>query len=77
MSRATQWQPLSESDPVPGDTYEIERAGKHYSEMATEIEDQVGRLREIVSGTLQGGYVQALRTAADGLKDELGQTSGR
>jgi hypothetical protein len=77
MSRATQWQPLCESDPTPGDAHEIQRAGKHYSDMATEIEDQVGRLNDIVSGTLQGGYVESLTTAADGLKDGLGQTSGR
>jgi hypothetical protein len=45
--------------------------------MAEEIDQQVQRLRDIVSGTLQGGYVQTLTNAAEGLKDDLARTSGR
>jgi hypothetical protein len=45
--------------------------------MAEEIDQQVHRLKDIVSGTLQGGYVHTLTDAAEGLKDDLGRTSGR
>ncbi len=77
MSRATQWAPLCEPDPTPGTPDEVERAGRHYTSMAEEIDAQVRRLGDIVDGTLSGGYVQTLTKAADGLKDELGTTSGR
>jgi hypothetical protein len=77
MSRATQWQPLCEADPTPGEADEVDRAGRRYASMADEIDGQVRRLKDIVDGTLQGGYVQSLTAAADGLKDELGKTSGR
>jgi hypothetical protein len=45
--------------------------------MAAEIKAQVSRLNTIVDGTLEGGYVRSLTEMADGLKDELGRTSGR
>jgi len=77
MRRATQWQPLCEADPTPGETYEVSAAGRRYANMAAEIKEQVGRLNDIVSGTLQGGYVRSLTEMADGLKDELGRTSMR
>jgi len=77
MSRTTDWQPLCDSDPTPGDPDEVNRAGRHYSSMADEIDGQVKRLKDIVSGTLQGGYVEALTKAAEGLGDELSATSGR
>jgi hypothetical protein len=66
VSRATQWQPLCEVDPTPGDADEVHRAGRHYSAMAEEIEGQVSRLKDIVDGTLEGGYVQSLTAAAEG-----------
>jgi hypothetical protein len=77
MSRATQWEPLCGTDPTPGEPDEVTRAGRHYSAMADEIDQQVQRLKDIVSGTLQGAYVQTLTDAAEGLKDDLGRTSGR
>ncbi len=77
MRRATYWPPLCESDPTPGTPDEVERAGRHYASMAEEIDAQVRRLADIVDGTLAGGYVQTLTTAADGLKESLGATSGR
>jgi hypothetical protein len=45
--------------------------------MADEIDQQVRRLRDIVSGRLEGAYVQSLTDAAEGLKEDLGRTSGR
>jgi hypothetical protein len=77
MSRATQWEPLCGTDPTPGDPDQVAKAGRHYGAMAEEIDGQVQRLKDIVSGTLQGGYVQTLTNAAEGLKDDLGRTSGR
>ena len=77
MIRATQWQPLCDADPTPGKPDEVQGAGQHYAWMADEIDEQVQRLKNIVDGTLQGGYVRSLTTAAEGLKDELGRTSGR
>jgi len=77
MSRATQWEPLCGADPTPGVPEEVARAGRHYGAMAEEIDGQVQRLKDIVSGTLQGGYVQTLTSAAEGLKDDLARTSGR
>jgi hypothetical protein len=45
--------------------------------MAEEIAGQVRRLNGFVDGTLQGGYVQSLAKAAEGLKDDLGLTGRR
>jgi hypothetical protein len=79
--RATQWEPLCEVDPTPGKAGKVEEAGERYSAMAEEIDGQVRRLKDIVDGTtdgaLQGGYVQSLTAAAEGLRDGLGKTSGR
>jgi len=72
-----QWQPLCAADPTPGDPDEVEAAGRHYSSMAAEIEDQVARLKNLVDSTLAGAYVQTLTDAAGGLGEELGQASGR
>jgi hypothetical protein len=77
VSRAAQWQPLCEADPTPGEPDEVGRAGRHYSEMAKEIKGQVSRLNDLVSGTLQGGYVKTLTEAADALKEDLGRTYER
>jgi hypothetical protein len=72
-----QWQPLCAADPTPGDPDEVEAAGRHYSSMAAEIEDQVARMKNLVDSTLAGAYVQTLTDAAGGLGEELGQASGR
>jgi hypothetical protein len=77
MSRATQWEPLCGTDPTPGEPDQVAKAGRHYVAMAEEIDGQVQRLKDIVSGTLQGGYVQTLTNAAEGLQDDLSRTSGR
>jgi hypothetical protein len=77
VSRAVQWDPLCETDPTPGEPDEVRRAGRHYKAMADEIDGQVRRLNDIVSGTLRGAYVQSLTKMADGLQEELGRTSGR
>ena len=77
MSRATHWPPLCEADPTPGEPDEVLSAGVHYSAMADEIDGQVGRLGDLVSGTLRGGYVESLTTAAAKLQAGLGLTSRR
>src|SRR5262245_42720343 len=81
MARPTDWTPLADSDPVPGDPPRISEQAAHLSSVAQEIQAQVARLRSIAIGqadpSCKGLYVQPLQTASSDVADSLAKTVGR
>ena len=68
-----------ESDPVPGDSSEIQNAGTHFSSLATTIGDQVNRLRQLEGDDeiLKGEYADGLRESCGALADDLDRVHDR
>ena len=78
--RPGEWHLLGEdSDPLPGDSYDVKVEAKHYSDTASSIRDQVARLRKISKGgnQLVGKYAPAMQDSAGDLADHLDQSQGR
>ncbi|MFE0175280.1 putative T7SS-secreted protein [Streptomyces sp. NPDC059002] len=48
-ARPTDWTPLYDSDPVPGDPYEVARLGKKLRGMADEIDKQARNIKALAS----------------------------
>ncbi|MGH3773335.1 MAG: DUF6531 domain-containing protein [Pseudonocardiaceae bacterium] len=69
--RPTDWAPLTDSDPVPGDPDTIERAAKSLADVAEEIKNQAHNLRTL--STAEGWDADAGRTFADSARDLAGQ----
>lgn len=78
-ARAGEWHLLGRSgDPVPGDPYAVAQAARHYSSVATMIEQQTARLRAMAEdGELVGKYASSLRDKAHGLAGDLEKAHGR
>ena len=66
-------------DPTPGDPDQVTQAGRHYQNVADEIDAQVKRLKEIADGKddLQGDYVSTLVDSSRKLAKDLRKASGR
>ncbi|MBC2907180.1 hypothetical protein H4N64_37845 [Streptomyces sp. PSKA01] len=72
------WQPLCESDPVPGDPEEIRAEVKHMISVATKLRDQAKNLKAISDDeTLKGKYVKALRDESSTLEKHMREVAGR
>lgn len=50
MNRPVDWSPLAAADPVPGDPDEVERAGRHYLQVAETVQHVGKRLRGAAGG---------------------------
>ncbi|MEO3841912.1 MULTISPECIES: putative T7SS-secreted protein [unclassified Streptomyces] len=78
MARPTDWQPLADSDPVPGNVEDIRDEAARLKKIGETIESQVGKLRDIgKDGALKGKYADKLRSAATDLAGKMEKTSGR
>lgn len=80
--RPKDWYPLEVedrySDPTPGDLEQVTSGQKSMKATATEIKDQIDRLRIIGEGEgLKGEYAQELQDGADKLRGKLEKTKGR
>jgi hypothetical protein len=78
--RPGSWHLLGvDSDPLPGDEYDVSSESTHYGDTAQAIRDQVSRLRQIASGSneLVGKYAPALEDSAKDLADHLDDAQGR
>jgi len=64
MARPTDWWPLADADPVPGDPQRISEQAAHLASTAQEITGQVARLRAIAAGQSaeQGLHAENLRS---------------
>lgn len=79
-ARLGQWELLGEDgDPLPGDPAAVRSAARGYAQTASQIRDQVTRLRKIAEGTnsLVGKYQPALKESADTLAGQLHQSQSR
>ena len=79
MARPTDWSPLADSDPVPGDPQRIGQEAAHLSSVAQEIQGQVARLRAIATGhsVEKGLHVDKLKSASSDVADNLDKVVGR
>ncbi|MFF5574120.1 hypothetical protein ACFZDB_28810 [Streptomyces luteogriseus] len=76
--RPVDWQPLCDSDPVPGDPEEIRAEVKHMESVAKKLRDQAKNLQAI-SGedTLKGKYVKRLREESGTLEKHMREVASR
>ena len=79
MGRPTDWQPLADSDPVPGDPAGISAEAARLSSVAREIASQVAVLHKIAAGQSdeKGQHIEKLKAAAADTAGQLHQVSGR
>lgn len=80
MSRPTDWQPLCDADPTPGDPQAVAAGGRQYSDAASEIATQVATLRRLAAGNAEawiGRSGDAFRGQAGTAADELDKTQRR
>ncbi|MGA5418329.1 putative T7SS-secreted protein [Streptomyces pseudogriseolus] len=76
--RPRNWQPLRESDPVPGDPEEIRDEVTHMKSVATTLRDQAKRLRKIKDDDeLKGKYAGKLREESEVLEKHLREVASR
>ncbi|MEU5753397.1 hypothetical protein [Streptomyces sp. NPDC047829] len=76
--RPVDWQPLCDSDPVPGDPEEIRAEVKHMISVAKKLRDQAKNLKAISDDeTLKGKYVKTLRDESSTLEKHMREVAGR
>ncbi|MEU1145705.1 hypothetical protein ACFYO9_22165 [Streptomyces sp. NPDC005863] len=76
--RPVDWQPLCDSDPVPGDPEEIRDEVKHMISVAKKLRDQAKNLKAISDDeTLKGKYVKSLREESSTLEKHMREVAGR
>ena len=79
-ARAGQWELLGyDSDPVPGDPWEVGVESRHYTGVAESISTQISRLKELANPDtrLKGQYADGLTDACSDLADHLGKIENR
>ncbi|CAL9532881.1 hypothetical protein [Streptomyces sp. NPDC057838] len=76
--RPVDWQPLCDSDPVPGDPEEIRAEVKHMVSVAEKLREQAKNLKAISDeDTLKGKYVKRLREESGTLEKHMREVAGR
>ncbi|GAB2876209.1 hypothetical protein GCM10027074_50270 [Streptomyces deserti] len=76
--RPVDWQPLCDSDPVPGDPEEIRAEVKHMISVAKKLREQAKNLKAISDeDTLKGKYVKRLREESGTLEKHMREVAGR
>jgi hypothetical protein len=76
--RPVDWQPLCESDPVPGDPEEIRAEVKHMVSVAEKLREQAKNLKAISDeDTLKGKYVKRLREESGTLEKHMREVASR
>ncbi|MFI8170220.1 hypothetical protein ACIGAN_28245 [Streptomyces sp. NPDC085931] len=76
--RPVDWQPLCDSDPVPGDPEEIRAEVKHMVSVAEKLREQAKNLKAISEeDTLKGKYVKRLREESSTLEKHMREVASR
>jgi hypothetical protein len=76
--RPVDWQPLCDSDPVPGDPEEIRAEVKHMVSVAEKLREQAKNLKAISNeDTLKGKYVKRLREESGTLEKHMREVADR
>lgn len=65
------WEPLRETNPVPGDPFAVQDLARHFGERAATIDDVIRRLESLDTGDLQSSAVTELRRLRDELLPDL------
>ncbi|GAB6903642.1 hypothetical protein [Kineosporia succinea] len=73
MSRPTDWMPLRDTDPVPGDQVQIQAMAKRYRDFAAELEAQAASLNRLANA--EGWDAIGGRAFASTATDVAGQLS--
>ncbi|MFJ5288436.1 hypothetical protein [Streptomyces sp. NPDC088348] len=77
-NRPTDWHPLGEADPTPGDVDGVTAGQKNMQSTAAEIRLQIKKLKTISDDTtLKGKYVDELQSGADKFRGKLEKSAGR
>lgn len=81
MGRTTDWHPVADADPAPGDTDAIRGEVVKLTRVADTILDQVAALRRVASaekdGRLKGQYLGTIGAKAGDLAEHLNKAEGR
>lgn len=76
--RPGNWNPLADSDPVPGDAEEIRHEVKHMKGVASALREQARMLRKITDDDeLRGKYAGKLREDSESLEKHLREVASR
>ncbi|MGP3951663.1 putative T7SS-secreted protein [Streptomyces sp. 7N604] len=76
--RPRDWQPLADSDPIPGDPEEIRSEVKHMKGVAQSLREQARLLRDVGDDNeLRGKYAGKLREESEVLEKHLREVAGR
>ncbi|MEV5979841.1 hypothetical protein [Streptomyces sp. NPDC052114] len=76
--RPTDWHPLCDSDPVPGDPEEIRDEVKHMVSVAEKLRAQAKNLKTLSEeDKLKGKYVKRLREDSSTLEKHMREVAGR
>ncbi|MFE6161038.1 hypothetical protein ACFQ7F_19230 [Streptomyces sp. NPDC056486] len=76
--RPVDWEPLCETDPVPGDPEEIREEVRHMVSVAEKLREQAGNLKAISDeDKLKGKYVQRLREDSGTLEKHMREVASR
>jgi hypothetical protein len=76
--RPVDWQPLCDSDPVPGDPEEIRAEVRHMVSVAEKLRDQAKNLQAISNeDKLKGKYAKSLREESSTLEKHMREVAGR
>ncbi|KLJ00207.1 hypothetical protein ABZ114_10300 [Streptomyces albidoflavus] len=76
--RLTDWQPLSDTDPVPGDPQAVRDEIKHLNSVKDELNKQADRLKGIRDDDeLRGKYATTLKEEAEVLEGQLRDVARR
>ncbi|MCL7489889.1 hypothetical protein M8I34_00200 [Streptomyces sp. MCA2] len=76
--RPTDWQPLAETDPIPGDPEDIRDEVTKMKNLAKTLRDQARILRKAEDGdALRGNYADKIREKSGELDKRFRETAGR
>ncbi|MGW4545373.1 putative T7SS-secreted protein [Streptomyces violaceorubidus] len=76
--RPTDWSPLAEHDPVPGDPESVRDEADRLKKIEETLERQVAKLRQLGKDeNIKGEYATAMREEAEQLADRFDKTKGR
>ncbi|MFF0204144.1 putative T7SS-secreted protein [Streptomyces sp. NPDC005017] len=76
--RPTDWSPIAETDPVPGDPEAVRDEATRLKTIAETLERQVEKLRRLgKDDNIKGKYAETLREEADKLAGRFEKTKGR
>ncbi|MGW7246053.1 hypothetical protein [Streptomyces decoyicus] len=76
--RPVDWSPIAESDPTPGDPYEVREEARRLENIAETLREQTRNLREVgKSENLKGKYTEKLKEGSEDLAGKLSKVEGR